>query len=92
MNLNISDHFAVYCTRKKIPIKHEKKSFTGRSYRNYIKEDFQDNILNADWKPFYNSVCAIECWDIIEKIIRHEIDKMCLVKTFRVSQSRSMDN
>ena len=87
VNLNISDHLAVYCTRKKIPIKHEKKSFSGRSYRNYIKEDFQDSILNADWKPFYESVDATQCWDIMESVIRDEIDKICPIKTFRVSSS-----
>ena len=32
VNFNISDHFAVFCTRKKIPIKTSKKNFTGRSY------------------------------------------------------------
>ena len=88
INLNISDHFAVYCTRKKMPSLKIKKSFVGRSYRNYIKEDFQDSIINVDWTSFYASRDTIKCWDIMEATIINVIDKMCPIKTFKVSASQ----
>ena len=52
LNLNISDHLAVFCTRKKVSGKTTKTSFSGRSYRNYVKEDFQSNIIYLNWDPF----------------------------------------
>ena len=88
VDINISDHFAVFCTRKKSSEKGIKKEFSGRSYRNYIKEDFQYNIINLDWTPFYVCTDPIECWDIMEHNIKSEIDKMCPVKTFKVAASR----
>ena len=87
IDLNISDHLAIYCSRKKVPVKNAKKIFTGRSYRNYIKEDFQDSVLNVDWAPFYDSTDPVKCWDIMENIIKSEIDKTCPIKTFKVSAS-----
>ena len=87
INLNTSDHLAVFCTRKKIPKRTPKKTFTGRSYRNYIKEDFQDSVINADWASFYASTDPSLCWDIMEGIIRDLVDKICPVKTFKVSAS-----
>ena len=88
INLNTSDHLAVYCSRKKTSEKSPKKAFTGRSYRNYIKEDFQDAIINSDWATFYTCTDPIKCWDIMETIIRTQIDITCPVKSFKVTASR----
>ena len=46
LDVNLSDHLAVYCSRKKMKSASLKINFEGRSYRNYIKEDFQDNLIN----------------------------------------------
>ena len=51
-NLNLSDHELVLITRKKINIKQEKMSFTGRSYKNYDKVLFTARLLNQDWLVF----------------------------------------
>ena len=53
--LNISDHLGIWVTRKKTPEKRNKIDFKGRSYTNYRKEGFQENLINADWEIFYNS-------------------------------------
>ena len=49
-NLNISDHQMTILTRKKIKLLKEKCNFLERSYRNYNKELFQNEIKQLDWK------------------------------------------
>ena len=90
LDVNLSDHLAIFCTRKKIKILSPKINFEGRSYRNYIKEDFQHNLINSNWNDFYSSNDPEICWEIMEAIIREEIDKMCPLKNFRVSKSRDV--
>ena len=53
MDLNFSDHQAVYVSRKKRKIEKKKISFKGRSYKNYNKEIFQDNLVNYNWRTFF---------------------------------------
>ena len=88
LDLNMSDHLAIFCTRKKANEKSYKKVFTGRSYRGYVKEDFQRNLIDLDWTPFLECTDPNECWDIMENNIRSEIDKMCPVKTFKVAANK----
>ena len=87
LDLNISNHLAVFCTRKKKVNLKGKKQFEGRSYRNYIKEDFQDQIINLDWNSFYSCIDPIDCWDIMEYNIKQVIDRMCQTKIFNVMAS-----
>ena len=42
LTLNISDHDLVYIIRKKGKVEYRKLSFTGRSYRTYDRELFQE--------------------------------------------------
>ena len=48
-DVNISDHEMVLVTRRHIKIKDKKTSFIGRSYVNYNKENFINELSNADW-------------------------------------------
>ena len=48
--MNLSDQEMVMCTRKKITIQSEEVTFTGRSYKNYNKEVFTENLLNQNWQ------------------------------------------
>ena len=86
-NINISDHSAVFCTRKKEFEQWAEKQFTGRFYRFYDRDNFQNNIINVDWKSFYTARDVITCWDILEANILATIDAMCPVKHFKVSHS-----
>ena len=88
VDLNVSDHLAIYCSRKKMHIKQSKREFTGRSYRTYVKEDFQGKLIDLDWRSFYECTDPVECWDIMETNIRSEIDLMCPIKKFKVTASR----
>ena len=55
LDMNISDHMGVLATRKKVWTKPNKIEFKGRSYRNYSKEDFQDELGDTNWENFYRT-------------------------------------
>ena len=86
LDMNISDHQAVMITRKKSYIKPTKIDFFGRSYKNYVKEDFQELVQNADWTGFFESQDPNYLWGIMSNIITTSIDGMCPMKNFRVNE------
>ena len=90
LNLNISDHLAVYVRRKKVRTLIRKVSFTGRSYKNFIKEDFQEALIETDWEEFYASGDPNKCWDLMEGAIRINLDRTCPTRKFRVREIRDL--
>ena len=88
LNLNISDHLAVLVRRKKPRLISKKVNFVGRSYKNVVKEDFQESLINEDWTEFYNSTDPEVCWGLLETTIRHKLDYTCPQKTFRLKEVR----
>ena len=88
LDINISDHLAVMVTLKKIRLKIPKINFTGRSYKNYVKEYFQESLSEANWAEFYNTNDPNRLWEIMEGIILKNIDTMCPLKSFNVSGYR----
>ena len=87
-DVNISDHQMILLTRKKIKTIHKKCAFTGRSYRNYNKNEFQDTLRNADWENFDNSNDVSDKWEILIDLINTIIDKKCPVKSYKVKQQK----
>ena len=88
LNYNISDHLAVAVTRKKSKGKVEKVEFSGRTYKNYIKEDFQNNLVNSDWEGFCTHNDPTILWDIMERTILEQANYFCPLKHFRVKALR----
>ena len=85
-NVNISDHQIILMTRKKAKVAKIKCEFTGRSYRNYRKIDFQDQLKNVDW-GFLNEEISVDMqWDMFNNNILKIMDKMCPRKTFKIKQ------
>ena len=74
LDWNISDHLIVYVKRKKTRVHYSKVSFNGRSYRNFVKEDFQWELIDSDWDSFYQSRDPNECWAIMEGKIKLILD------------------
>ena len=85
LDLNISDHLAVFLTRKKVQVKREKIDFQGRSYRNYDRQAFQDRLAGRDWTDFFTLRDPDELWESMETKIMEEIDRMCPIKSFKVA-------
>ena len=88
LDLNVSDHLAVLIRRKKIRVKSKKTTFVGRSYVNYVKEDFQEQLIGTDWHTFYSLKDPNECWVELERIIRVTVSRSCPLRTYRVKEIR----
>ena len=63
---NLSDHELIYCIRKhisehKIPI-----SFTGRTYKDYIRDNYTTGLKNTNWERFWACTSPGDAWQILE--------------------------
>ena len=88
IDVSLSDHLLVHCSRRQSRLPKIKCSFLGRSYRNYNKEVFQQNIRQSNWETFGNSHTVASKWDLFEGIIRENIDEMCPLKDFKTKQKK----
>ena len=88
LDLNFSDHQAVYVTRKKNKIINKKITFKGRSYKNYNKDLFQDRLMEENWRSFFESDNPNKCWDILENKILLHLENMCPLKEFKINEYR----
>ena len=88
IDISLSDHLLVHCNRKLAKFTKTKCNFMGRSYRNYNKNDFQQNIREANWEEFDNCRTVTNKWEIFENIIRENINKMCPIKNFKIKQKK----
>ena len=85
--LNISDHDLVFATRKKANIKREQIDFTGRSYKNYNKIEFQNYITHQNWEEFWLLDNPNHCWDFLVNLIEIHINTSCPLRRRRVRNS-----
>lgn len=83
LEVSISDHEPVYVIRKKKTPKVPRVSFQCRTYVNYIKEDFQHDLLSYDWTYFYSRQCVDNLWAELESVIRSTADQHCPLKQFK---------
>ena len=88
LDWNFSDHLVIAAKRKRDQMRAEKVVFEGRSYKNYVKEDLQNELLESDWGQFYEIREPNLCWDIIEDRIRAHLERTCPKKEFRVKEVR----
>ena len=88
LDMNLSDHLAVAVTRKKCKQHKTRTEFKGRSYRNYVQEDFQNRLLLHNWDRFFEERDPNVLWDFMYSIIIEEINEMCPVKSFKVYERR----
>ena len=87
-DVNLSDHQMILITRKKVKSTKKKCNFTGRSYRNYNKDEFQNLIKNANWDTYNNETTVRGKWNQLIKIINNIIDISCPVKTFKIKPQK----
>ena len=87
IDVNISDHLMVFCSKKKELAPKEKVKFEGRSYKHYDKTTFQGNLCQKDWSNFDQEADPQKAWDIMLGIITEEIDQMCPIKTFNIKKT-----
>ena len=88
LDYNLSDHLAVLATRKKKTLPKERTEFSGRSYKNYNREEFQNSLSTTDWTLFYGIGEPNALWDLMEKEILKQANLMCPIKKLRVNAKR----
>ena len=88
INYNISDHSPVFMIKKRQKIKHERGYVIGRSYMNYNKIAFQNNLKNLDWSIIFLLDNPNEAWNMLYKAILLEADKMCPKRKIKISYNR----
>ena len=86
-DVNVSDHQMILLTRKKIKIPKQKCSFKGRSYRKYDKNEFQQQLQNADWEPYNVEETITGKWNIVVKMINGILD---LIKSYKIKQEKEL--
>ena len=86
LNLNYSDHQAVFITKKKEKTKNEKVSFTGRSYKKYSSKLFQELLEEIDWTSLYNIKDPNIAWNFVISKIIHCLDLLCPKKKFKINK------
>ena len=90
LDLNLSDHMGVMVTRKKVSIKPNKIEFKGRSYKNYVKEDFQERLTDMNWGAYYRLDDPNILWDHLKTSILEAINPMCPLQNFRVPEAKEL--
>ena len=88
LDWNFSDHLMVVARRKRAVLNQSKIEFKGRSYKDYVKEVFQEGLIDTDWEQFYASVNPSQCWEIILDKVRTYLNITCPQKTFKVREHR----
>ena len=85
---NFSDHLVIAAKRKRVKAAHKKVEFEGRSYRNYVREEFQEIMINKDWEGFYNARDPSICWEILVEHILSYLNTACPKKKFKIKEIR----
>ena len=75
LDINCSDHEAIYVTRKKSKERYNTIKTEGRYYRNYDREKFQQKLRECNWEALQDIQDVDEKLEITEITIRNHIDK-----------------
>ena len=76
----ISDHYTVYCIRKKQRETKHVVSETVRDYKNFNKDLFNQLVTNLDWSFFDKQLEPIVQWNFIHKQVSEILAVMCPYK------------
>ena len=85
----LSDHQPIFLVKKKERnVGKAEQIFEGRSYRNYDKQKFIDNILAQKWTYFYETQDPEKAWEEMQSIIIREADKQCPIRTYKIKNNK----
>ena len=86
LDVNISDHIPVFVNRKKNSVTPEKTKFTGRSYRRYDVDIFNNELATKPWNLFDEENNPNELWKKNCTYITNTLDHMCPMKLFSIKK------
>ena len=88
LNHFVSDHQPIYVVKKKKRDNRPKVEFTGRSYRNFDKDLFKEELSKCDWSDFYKLADPETAWDLVLDRFLPILDKMCPIRKFMIKNYR----
>ena len=84
----ISDHQPIFIIHKKGRDKRRSEKFTGRSYRDFNRASFEEELLKGDWDAFFKLDNVEETWDFILNKMTYVLDAMCPLRTYHIKNYR----
>ena len=90
LDINVSDHEMVYVVRKKPKVSYVTSKFEGRSYRNYNRERFIDDLNQQDWGNYNTLDDPNEIWSKFYNNVIQSIDIMCPLKTYNIKKIKEI--
>lgn len=65
----LSDHNLIYCVKKSLKPKLSPRIISFRNFKNFDRNEFILDLINADWVPFFNSRNVDEATNIFNAIV-----------------------
>lgn len=79
---SFSDHQPIYLIRKKARTKIKRTNFRCRTFNNYVKVDFQQDLVNYDWSELFEIECPNQAWLLLYGVILEFANKHCPFRQF----------
>lgn len=79
---SFSDHQPIYLIRKKARTKAKRTNFCCRTFNNYVKTDFQQDLVNHNWSELFEMECPEQAWSLLYDVFLELANKHCLFKEF----------
>lgn len=79
---SFSDHRPV-CVIQKKPRNHTPRTnFRCRSFGHYVRDNFQQDLVNHDWSEFFDILCPEQAWLYLYETITEYADKHCPLRDY----------
>ena len=62
--------------------------FSGRSYRNFNREIFREQLMSCEWDKFYEMEDPDDAWGCILRHLTPILDQMCPVRKYTIKNYR----
>ena len=80
----LSDHNLIYCVKKCVKPKLTPRTISFRNFKNFDRNKFISDLINADWDPFFNSHSVDEATKTFNSIVSPISDTHAPVLHFKV--------
>ena len=81
IHLGISDHSLIYAVRKFIPLKGRQKTRKVRNFKNFIENDFIQDVSQLPWDIVYQFVDPNICWQVWKSLLLDALNRHALFVT-----------
>ena len=87
-HVTVSDHYPIFVTKCYEAVKRVPLSFTGRSYKDYIMDNYTTGLKNINWNTFWDANDPNIAWTIFTDNIHFLLDFTCPIKTYNFKQKK----